>query len=195
MGIERARVLEVAAGASVRAGYLLDDRLVLTAGADKVPAQVRPAGTATWLTASPVWSSPAGVTVLELDDPAALWMAPTPPPFGRVSGSRPVAVMAMGFPTADAPTRWARDPEQFLGHVAPAAARALQVTGSRPAGGGMTGAALFAGAELVAVLVDGGRAVPVSALADEPGFAAVVGGGGGLVFVEVSASAAALRFF
>jgi hypothetical protein len=122
-------------------------------------------------------------------------MAPTPSPFGRVSGSRPVAVMAMGFPPAAAPTRWARDPEQFLGQVAPSASSSLAVSGSRPAGAGMTGAALFAGAELVAVLVDGGRAVPVSALADEPGFAAVVGAGGALPLVEVSTPATAFRFF
>ena len=47
MGIERARVLEVQAPGAVHAGYLLDDRLLLTAGAGGTPAKVRPAGTAT----------------------------------------------------------------------------------------------------------------------------------------------------
>lgn len=71
MGIERARVLEIhAPGGAVGAGYLIGDRLVLTAGAGRGPAEVRPAGSATWLATSPVWSSPAGAVVLELDDPA-----------------------------------------------------------------------------------------------------------------------------
>lgn len=195
MGIERARVLEIHLRGTVHAGYLIDDRLVLTAGAGRVPARVRPAGTATWLAASPVWSSPAGAVVLELDDPAALMMPPVPPRWGRIAGRRPVAVTAMGFPPAPAPPRWARDPEHFFGHVVPSESTPMTVTAGRPAGDGMTGAALFAGAELVGVLLAGARAVPVGALAGEPGFAGLVGDEDGLALADVSTPATAFPIF
>lgn len=195
MGIERARVVEVHHPGAVGAGYLIDDRLVLTAGSGRAPAGVRPAGTATWLATSPVWSSPAGAVLLELDDPEALMMPPVPPRWGRITGRRPVAVTAMGFPPAAAPTRWARDPEQFFGHVVPAESTALTVSAPRPAGTGMAGAALFAGAELVGVLLDGARALPVSTLAGEPGFAALVGDGDGLALADVSTPATAFPIF
>jgi hypothetical protein len=193
MGVERARVLEIDAGGGVQSGYLLDDRLVLTAGAGRAPARLRPAGSATWLAASPVWSSAAGVAVLELDDPAALMMPPVRPRWGRIIGRRPVAVAAMGF-TPAAPTRWARDAEHFFGHVVPSELGSMAVTGGQ-AGAGMTGAALFAGAELVGVLVAGPRAVPVSALAGEPGFVALVGDGDVLVLADVSTPATAFPIF
>ena len=196
MGIERARVLEIhAKGGTVGAGYLIDDRLVLTAGAGHVSAEVRPAGTATWLATSQVWSSPAGAVLLELDDPATLMMPPVLPRWGRITGRRPVAVTAMGFPPAPAPTRSARDPEQFLGHLVPAESTSLAVTGARPAGEGMRGAALFAGAELVGVLLAGARALPVSGLADEPGFAALVGRDRGLALADVSTPTTAFPMF
>ncbi|HVL06805.1 MAG TPA: hypothetical protein VM388_12515 [Acidimicrobiales bacterium] len=195
MGVERARVLEVQGPGAVHAGYLLDDRLLLTAGGGRA-ADVRPAGTATWLAASPVWSSPAGAAVLELDDPEALMMPPALPRWGRITGRRPVAVAAMGFPPAVTPTRWARDPEHFFGHVVPSETTWLTVTGGRPAGAGMTGAALFAGAELVGVLVAGARAVAVGALAGEPGFAGLVGdGAGGMALADVSTPATAFPIF
>lgn len=196
MGIERARVMEVHAGGGVRAGYLLDDRLVLTAGAGPGRAEVRPGGSATWLAASPVWWSPAGVALFELDEPEALMMPPAPPRWGRVTGRRPVAVAAMGFPPAAAPTRWARDAEQFFGHVVPSDSTSLRVTSTQPAGTGMNGAALFAGAELVGVLVGAVHAVPLSALAAEPGFAALVGSDrGGLALADVSTPATAFPIF
>lgn len=196
MGIERARVMEVHAGGGVTAGYLLDDRLVLTAGAGRARAEVRPGGTATWLAASPVWSSAAGAALLELDEPEALMMPPAPPRWGRITGRRPVAVTAMGFPPATAPTRWARDAEQFFGHVVPSESSSLQVTGARPPGAGMAGAALFAGAELVGVVLAAARAVALSALAAEPGFAALVGGErGGLALADVSTPATAFPIF
>ena len=196
MGIERARVLEIhAKGGTVGAGYLIDDRLVLTAGTGRVPAEVRPAGTATWLATSQVWSSPAGAVLLELDDPAMLMMPPVMPRWGRITGRRPVAVTAMGFPPAPTPTRWARDPEHFFGHVVPAGSTPMTVTGARPAGEGMRGAALFAGAELGGVLLAGARALPVSALAGEPGFAGLVGGDCGLALADVSTPATAFPIF
>jgi len=199
MGIERSRVLEVHAKGGARgtvgAGYLIDDRLVLTAGVGRAPAEVRPAGTATWLAATPVWSSPAGAVILELDDPEMLMMPPVRPRWGRISGGRPVAVTAVGFPPATAPTRWARDPEQFFGHLVPAESAPMTVTAARPAGDGMTGAALFAGAELVGVLLAGARALPVSALAAEPGFAGLVGERGALAMADVSTPATAFPIF
>jgi hypothetical protein len=195
MGIERARVLEVHAQGAVCAGYLVDDRLVLTVGSGRAPADVRPGGTAIWLAASPVWSSPAGAVILELDDPAALMMPPVRPRWGRITGRRPVAVTAMGFPPAAAPTRWARDAEHFFGHVVPAESTSMTVTGARPAGDGMSGAALFAGAELVGVLLAGARALPVSALAGEPGFAGLMGEDGGLALADVSTPATAFPIF
>jgi hypothetical protein len=192
MGVEPARVLEVHAGATVVAGYLLDDRLVLTAGAGQAPARVRPGGTATWLGASTAWSSPAGVCLLELDDPEAVLMAPEPPPWGRVVGRRPVAVTAMGFPPAPAPERRARDPVRFFGHAAASDSAALAVSGGPP-GAGMTGAALFAGAELVGVLLAGAaRAVPAGLLAADPGFARLVAGAGQVLALrDVSSPATA----
>ncbi|HET7718617.1 MAG TPA: hypothetical protein VFK43_01530 [Acidimicrobiales bacterium] len=196
MGIERSRVLEVHTSGPVGAGYLIDDRLLLTAGTGRAPAEVRPAGTATWLAAAPVWSSPAGAVILELEDPEMLMMPPARPRWGRITGRRPVAVAAMGFPPAPAPTRWARDPEHFFGHVVPAESTAMTVTGARAAGAGMTGAALFAGAELVGVLLAGARALSVGALAGEPGFAGLVGDErGGLALAEVSTPATAFPIF
>jgi len=194
MGVERARVLEIDSGGGVQSGYLVDDRLVLTVAAGRAAVRLRPAGSATWLAASPVWSSAAGVALLELHDPAALMMPPGRPRWGRITGRRPVAVAAMGFTPATAPTRWARDAEHFLGHVVPSESASMAVTGG-PAGAGMTGAALFAGAELVGVLVTGPRAVPVSALAGEPGFAALLGGQEGLAMADVSTPATAFPIF
>ena len=181
MGIERARVLELRSGG---AGYLLDDRLVLPAGA----GDVRPAGTATWRATSTVWRSAAGAALLELDDPSMLMMPPVRPSWGRVTGCRPVAVTAMGVPPG--PSHWPPDPVRFVGQVVPGDGPTMAVTG--PADAGMTGAALFAGAELVGVLVAGGRAVPVGTLADDPAFVDALGG---LAMVAVSTPAGAFPIF
>ena len=180
MGIERARVLELRSGG---AGYLLDDRLVLTAGA----GDVRPAGTATWLATSAVCRSAAGAALLELDDPSMLMMPPVRPSWGRVTGCRPVAVTAMGVPPS--PSHWPRDPVRLVGHVVPGDGLTMAVTG--PTVAGMTGAALFAGADLVGVLVAGTelRARPVSALAADPAFVEWVGTAGRLDLTSVSSPA------
>lgn len=161
MGIERARVMEMGSGG---AGYLLDDRLVLTAGA----GAVRPAGTGTWVPTSLVWRGAAGAALLELDDPSALMMPAEAMSWGRLAGRRPVAVTAMGFPPS--PSEWPQDPVRFVGHVAPWDGAVAPAAGT-----GMTGAALFAGAQLVGVLLAGGRALPVAALADDPSFLDAVG--------------------
>ena len=182
MGIERARVVEVhapsSAGGTVGSGYVVGDRLVLTAGrvaARTGPSHIRPAGTATWLSAAPVWSSPAaGVAVLELDDPFALMLAPEPVPFGRITGARPLAVTAMGFIASPTRPDWPRDPRQLLGHVTPG--DPLVVTTTSVVDDGMAGAARFAGAELVGVLVDVRRAAAVAPLADHGEFVDLFGG-------------------
>ena len=184
MGIERARVVEVhAPGSPTGAGYLISDRLVLTM-ARPGSAEVRPVNMGRWRTASVTWAG-AHAAVLEVNEP--LGRSPGPVRWGRVEGSRPVPVTAMGFPPADGRPRWVRDPVPFVGQLAPASG-AVTAAGSEPPGTGMSGAAVFAGAELVGVLVAAGRlhAVPVAALADDPSFVDVVGGGRELAFTPVS---------
>ena len=198
MGIERARVVEVHAQTSATrragSGYQITDRLVLThvgPVARDGPTDVRPAGTAVWVSASVVWRAPTGdAAVLEVDEPPVLMWSPSPVRWGLVAGPRPVAVTAIGFPPAmdgERPHR-VRDTEQFLGQVVPngsaAAGTSLRVTANagRATGDGMSGAALFAGSELVGVLVVGParsgpnqlRAVPVSAFAEDRSFARLV---------------------
>jgi len=205
MGIERARVVEVHAQSSasgrVCSGYLIGDRLVLTAG-PHASAHVRPASTAVWLPASRVWSEPSGdVAILEIDD------ASYPPGpqgalrWGLVTGRRPLAVTAMGFsPAGERPERF-RDAEQFFGHLileaGPGADGSMPVEASgasRVAGDGLNGAALFAGADLVGVLMAGAgseqlRARPVSGLADDPLFVEWVSAAGRLALNPVSTPA------
>ena len=173
MGIERARVVEVYAGdaASGRAGsgYQVDGGLVLTSAGvigRSGAAEVRPAGTGSWVPASVVWRGDAAV--LEVADPSVLMASPGPIRWGELVGRRPVAVTGMGFPPAAGRPQWARDPRQFVGH--------LSADGSVQAGAdGMAGAAVFAGAELVAVVADGSRAVPVASLVADDAFVELLG--------------------
>jgi hypothetical protein len=95
----------------------------------------------------------------------------------------------------------ARDAEQFLGHVTAAGGPAPSATtmavtaggSGASAGGGLTGAALFAGPDVVGVLLAGtdhtGRtrlgAVCAGDLADDPAFAGLVGGDDGLSVTSV----------
>jgi hypothetical protein len=204
MGIARARVVEVHAPASaagrVGAGYIIGDRLVLTASrlAGRVgPTAIRPAGTGTWLATSPVWTS-GDAAVLEVDDPSALMLPQDKTRWGRIAGSRPVPVTAMGFPSsvhdpAEGPTTWPRDATQFLGRVVPGdAGGPLTVDATTAVGDGMAGAALFAGAELVGVLLAGTapvRTAPVATMADDEAFVELLGGGDGLALTPVSAPA------
>jgi len=177
MGIERARVVEVHApssvGGAVGSGYVVGDRLVLTAGGVTGRSgltHIRPAGTAAWIPAVVVWAT-AGVAVLEIDDPSLLMLPADRVAFGRIMGARPLAVTAMGF--SSSPTR-PRDARQLLGHVTPG--NPLAVTSNGVPDEGMAGAALFAGAELVGVLLDPRRAAPVAPLADDGAFVEVFGG-------------------
>ncbi len=173
MGIERARVVEVQPGGSAPgvtgSGYQVDGRLVLTSASvvgGSGSVDVRPTGTGTWVPASVVWRRDAAV--LEVSDPSVLMASPAPVRWGTVVGPRPVAVTAMGFPAARPRPAWARDPEQWLGRLAADGSVEAKTAG-------MAGAALFAGAELVGVLADGLRAVPVAALAAEEAFLELVG--------------------
>ena len=198
MGIERARVVEVHAPTSATgragSGYLISDRLVLTSNrlvGRQGSTDVRPVNMGRWLPASVVWSAPAGhAVVLEVEDPSAPLVSPNPIRWGRIGGSRPVPVVAMGFPPADGRPEWVRDPVQFVGQLSPAGdpLRAVTPAGDAPEGGGMSGAALFAGAELVGVLVgdSGLHAVPAACLADDEPFVELVGGGRGLALTPVS---------
>ena len=175
MGIERARVVEVYAGdaASGRAGsgYQVDGRLVLTSAGvagRSVEVEVRPAGTGAWVPASVVWRG-GGAAVIEVSDPSVLMASPGAIRWGEVVGRRPVAVTGMGFPSSAGRAKWARDPQQFVGH--------LSGDGSVHTGAdGMAGAAVFAGAELVGVMGDGSRAVAAASLAADQAFVELVGG-------------------
>jgi hypothetical protein len=191
MGIERARVVEVHAPGSVTrrvgAGYLIGQRLVLTAGGlvdRRQSTGVRPAGTATWYDAATVWAA-ADVALVEVDEVLA---PPGAMRWGEAAGRRPLPVAAMGFEPAPArPDRW-REAGQFFGHLQPDLTVDAS-TASRLAGDGLHGAAVFAGAELVGVLLAAGaalRAVPVPAFAGDPEFVDLVGE---LDLVPVSAPA------
>ncbi|MDQ6724646.1 MAG: hypothetical protein M3066_00485 [Actinomycetota bacterium] len=209
MGIERARVVEVHARDSptgrVGAGYQVSDRLVLTSAgiAGRIgPTSVRPGGTAVWAGSSVVWrSGDGGAAVLDVVDPTVLLPWPAPLRWGRVAGGRAVAVTAIGFASAHTKPERARDTVQFLGRLNPVGdapgvpTLAVTASGGRRPDDGMSGAALFAGPNLVGVLLagpgdgDGVRltAVPVASMTADPGFAALVGGTDGLPLTEVSA--------
>lgn len=202
MGIERTRVVEIhthdSATARVGSGYLIADHLVLTAGSPG-STDVRPASTAIWSSATRVWTAPSGdVAILEIDQPAS---APAPPGalrWGRVAGQSPLAVTAMGFPPASVRPDRFREAEQFFGHLLLAGGQGANGSlpvepslTSRVGGDGLNGAAVFAGADLVAVLLAGPgserlRARPVAALADDPAFVQWVSATGRLELTPVS---------
>jgi hypothetical protein len=138
MGFDPARVVEVylrdpAGKERVGSGYLVSDRLVLTAGhviaglpaegteaPDRWRCEVRPLGLGEWLPARlEWWNKPHDIGLLRLDDD---WRAPVGSPaprWGRLGGIEPVACMAVGFPWAQARSDQVRDTEQLFGHVAP----------------------------------------------------------------------------
>ncbi len=189
MGVERARVVEVHSTGRTGSGYLIGGGLVLTAGAvaaGQKATHVRPSGTAVWYPATPVWTSTTGdVALVALDDDLAVPVSPGRLRWGRAEGRRPLPVTALGFaPMAGRSERW-RDAEQFFGQLHPGPPVATSGTlpvevssSSRASGDGLLGATLFAGAEMVGVLVAGAgpfRAMPVSALANDPSFAAALG--------------------
>jgi len=177
VGVERARVVEVRPSASgpgpTFAGYLIGDRLVLTAG-EAAGGAVRVAGTVTWYPAAPVWAAPAGgATILEVDEPLA---TPAAMRWGAVSGARPVPVTAMGLAPAAASPHPFREAEPFFGQLR--AGTVEPAPASRATGEGLHGAALFAGAEVVGVIRAGRGRIgiePAATFAADPSFANCVG--------------------
>lgn len=190
MGIERARVVEVfaadAASGGAGSGYQVDDRLVLTCAAvtgRSGATVVRPAGTATWVPATVVWrDDAAGASLLDVADPMSLLPYPSPLRWGDTVGGRPISVVAMGFTAADGRPEWPRDPVRYAGQMTPQG-------GLTTVDSGMHGAALFAGAELVGVVVGDRRAVPTRVLAGDPAFVDLAGGGRELTLLPVGAPA------
>jgi Trypsin-like peptidase domain len=173
--------IRVPGSKSFGSGYLLTDRLVVTAAHvvrpladhdDVAAVEVRfitPDGRLLPVRAVQVYlAREADVALVELPEGASMvtgcsWLGA--PPLGRVGGSSPIAGQAIGFPRSQA-YEGRRDVEQVIGHIAPVSTirsglLTLHVHGSTPlpdpAGGsgwqGMSGSALFAGPYLVGVLV------------------------------------------
>jgi tetratricopeptide (TPR) repeat protein len=190
--VDLARVIELyapageGAGGQVGSGYLIGSQVVLTAAHvvvglpgwpvdETLPTEVAGAGVCSarllgerdWVPAVVAWRDEDNdVAVLRLAfGVPPLMTASAEPRWGRVVGSEPVDVTAVGFPWAQERPDRARDTEQLVGFIAPAGMAkahlyAVTVTSAAPsvrAGGspwaGMSGAALFAGPYLVGVVV------------------------------------------
>src|SRR3954453_14599844 len=179
------------AAGEVGAGYRLTEQLVLTAAhvvtglpvaAPEAPVldtpvldtllpaavcQARPIGQAGWVPAVVVWRNEAAdVAVLRLAANAPRLPPASPAPrWGRMEGTEPIAVSAVGFPWAQERPNRVRDTEHLYGFLAPATQHkagqlAVTVLTSAPAarGGGsswagLSGAALFAGPFLIGVVI------------------------------------------
>src|SRR5712691_2101742 len=120
MGVQPARVVEVfskgASGGRVASGYLLERALILTAGhavgQEPQVLLVRPLGTANWLPARVAWSGSGTDAALLAVGDADPRNEGKPPDegelpdesfphrlaWGRLQGSEPVSVTAVGFP-------------------------------------------------------------------------------------------------
>ncbi|WP_346619580.1 tetratricopeptide repeat-containing serine protease family protein [Blastococcus montanus] len=199
----------------VGSGYRLTEQLVLTAahvvadirimtpGApvpDDVDApgmcRARPLGSTDWVPAAVVWrNTDADVAVLRLAASASPPPGSPAPRWGRVEGTEPIAVDAVGFPWAQEGIDRRRDTEHLHGFLTPGTAvragqLAITVLTSPPSardGGspwaGMSGAALFAGPFLVGVvIVDPARfgtdrvvAAPTAPLKADPALTALLG--------------------
>ncbi|MEX3106236.1 trypsin-like peptidase domain-containing protein [Streptomyces sp. ST1020] len=188
------------AGGRTGSGYLLGDDLVLTSChvLDGTPAggavevrQLDALGRTRWLPADVVWlpsptDADADAALLRVTDDR--WHPPPGPPvrFGRVVGRDRVPCLGLGFPGAARRSAYERDTMPVRGHVDPlhgmkSGLLTVHVdTGIAPAREGWrgaSGAALLCGPRLVAVVraekaVAPGvlDAVPVTALAELPGF-------------------------
>jgi Trypsin-like peptidase domain/NACHT domain len=207
--MDKDRVTEVFAQSgqtsSYGSGYFLTDALVLTAGHVVDPVnngacQVRSLGDSTWRSARVVWrggscdaavlevtaaaGQPGQAGLVRLGRPAAEWRAPC---------------QSVGFPVAQTQpgSGGRRDTEEIKGEIAPLtrvknSSLTVHIDGSVPlpdASGrspwtGMSGAALFCGPLLVAVVTvdpanfgtDRLEAVPVLTMAEEPAFRALLTG-------------------
>ena len=169
--------------------------------ADAAPGacSVRPLGEQEWVPAVVAWRDEGNdVTLLRLGPKAPPLPEGSPSPrWGRVGGTEAVAVNAIGFPWAQERPGQVRDTEQIFGFIAPATTEkeglcAVTVLTSAPAdraGGspwaGMSGAALFAGPFLVAVvIIDPARfgtdrvvAAPIAPLLGDAELAGLLGRG------------------
>ncbi|MEV0434101.1 serine protease [Nocardia sp. NPDC050413] len=180
MSVDLARVAQVFApsgiGSRAGSGYVVGERLVLTAAHVCVDAGIR--GTVEVRVPGSGWRS-AAVVWLDLElDAALVRVAPTerwPVPvsvlrWGRLEGWEPVTVTAVGFPWAQRRPDTIRDTEQVVGFVAPGTGVQSQtlhvnVQSAPPSprsttGGaqvspwsGMSGAGLVAGSHLIGVVV------------------------------------------
>jgi tetratricopeptide (TPR) repeat protein len=203
---EPTRVVEVWAPGTplgmVGSGYLLGRGLVLTSRhvADHAAdggCEARPLGASEWRPAQRVWRGEASDAALlrvddgaDDDDPVA-WL-------GRLGGDGRVACRAVGFPWAQSRNDGAlRDTEDLAGDIAPLTGSkerrlSVHIAGSVPLPRdsrhspweGMSGAAVFSGPVIVGVIcvapahfgTDRLEAVPITALAAEAGFRAVIAG-------------------
>ena len=176
----------VGGGGQVGSGYRVGPDVALTAAhvvaalpvwrvGEPVPTGVdapgvcwaRPLGERGWVPAVVAWrDADKDVALLRLAQAALPLLAGSPPPrWGRVDGTEPVAVSAIGFPRAQERPDRVRDSEQMFGFIAPATTAkaglcAVTVLTAAPNGrvggspwAGMSGAALFAGPFLVGVVV------------------------------------------
>lgn len=201
---ERGRVVEVWVPGhprgTVASGYLLDGGLLLTAGhvvdgAVGGSCEARTLGSPDWIAAEVAWRG-------ERCDAALLRIAEREAGadplrrLGKVSGHDRVACRALGFPFAQAKLAGRRrDTEDLSGEIAPLTALnrnhlTIHVVGSVPTPDdsehspweGMSGAALFSGPLIVGVIIidpahfgtDRLEAIPVSRMAQETGFRAVL---------------------
>ncbi|HEX6354938.1 tetratricopeptide repeat protein [Actinophytocola sp.] len=127
--MDRHRIMELWTSAGkVGTGYLVADRLVLTAYhvAAEGTVDVRPLGSATWTTAKLAWPEQepdlvahpeADAALLRITDPS--WQPPAGREavlWGRVAGHDRVPCVAVGFPDAQERNR-TRDTKEIRGHV------------------------------------------------------------------------------
>ena len=191
----------------IGSGYRVNETAVLTAGhvvtglPVRSPAKVtagdegagrcelRALGERAWMNGSLLWrDKSADVALIGLaGDVPPLPPGSPVPRWGRVDGTEPIAVSAVGFPWAQERPDRVRDSEQLFGFIAPAttvkaglyAVTVLTAAPADRAGGspwaGMSGAALFAGPFLMGVVVidpapfrtDRVVAAPVAPLLDD----------------------------
>jgi hypothetical protein len=197
----------------VGSGYLLNDRIVITAAhllGDGAVLSVRRLGEDDWIPGRPVWTSAqADVALVEFLQPMSAAIPPTR--WARMGGVDPVPCTAIGFPRFQSAPDGPRDSEQIVGDVLPlsglvsgrltvAVRTAVPVSGDtmRSPWAGMAGAALFAGDYLVGVIVQVSAAgntrllaASISPLAEDPSVAALIAPSGGeLAVIDAGPDAA-----
>lgn len=152
-------------------GYLVDDNLILTAKHTIQGNQidVRLLGANTWIPATVEWQSIQSDLAI-LRTPENAMDVPSGGPvlrWGQMerSGSEPIAVSAVGFPRAQVRSDGSRESEGVWGFVVPSTevkrgTLAITVMSSSPSDdrgaspwAGMSGAGVFAGRELIGVVV------------------------------------------